>query len=95
MGLKEINLNPVYYSDDNNLLQEFYIPVLSNSVKYDRIAGYFSSNSLAIAAKGIAAFIKAGGRIRLIANVVLSEKDQEAIKKALLDRQGKKKFLPK
>ena len=87
MGLKEINLNPVYYSDENDLLQEFYIPVLSNSVKYDRIAGYFSSNSLAIAAKGIAAFIKAGGRIRLIANVVLSEKDQEAIKKALLDKE--------
>lgn len=87
MGLKEINLNPVYYSDENDILQEFYIPVLSNSVKYDRIAGYFSSNSLAIAAKGIAAFIKAGGRIRLIANVVLSEKDQEAIKKALLDKE--------
>ena len=87
MGLKDINLKPVYYSDENNLLQEFYIPVLSNSVKYDRIAGYFSSNSLAIAAKGIAAFIKAGGRIRLIANVVLSEKDQEAIKKALLERE--------
>jgi len=87
MGLKDINLKPVYYSDENNLLREFYIPVLSNSVKYDRIAGYFSSNSLAIAAKGIAAFIKAGGKIRLIANVVLSEEDQEAIKKALLERE--------
>ncbi|MBD3309496.1 DEAD/DEAH box helicase [candidate division KSB3 bacterium] len=87
MGLKDIKLKPVYYSDENDILEEFYIPALSNSSKYDRIAGYFSSNSLAIAAKGIAPFIKAGGRIRLIANVVLSEKDQEAIKKALLEKE--------
>ncbi|MBA7624664.1 hypothetical protein ES703_32075 [subsurface metagenome] len=87
MGLKDIEIKAAYYSDENNLLQEFYIPVLSNSIKYDRIAGYFSSNALAIAAKGLAAFIKAGGRIRLIANVVLSEKDQEAIKRALLEKE--------
>jgi superfamily II DNA or RNA helicase len=87
MGLKDINLKPVYYSDEDDLLQEFYIPVLSNSVKYDRIAGYFSSNSLAIAAKGIGAFINVGGKIRLIANVVLSEEDQQAIKQALLEKE--------
>lgn len=87
MGLKDIDLKPVYYSDEDNLLEEFYVPVLSNSVKYDRIAGYFSSNSLAVAAKGIANFIKNGGQIRLIANVVLSEEDQEAIKSALLEKE--------
>lgn len=87
MGLKNIKIKPVYYSDEDNLLEEFYIPVLSKSVKYDRIAGYFSSNSLAIAAKGISEFINNGGRIRLIANVVLSIEDQEAIKKALLKKE--------
>ncbi|MHA1227341.1 MAG: DEAD/DEAH box helicase family protein [Candidatus Hodarchaeales archaeon] len=87
MGLKDINLKSVYFSDEDDLLRDFYIPVLSNSVKYDRIAGYFSSNSLAIAAKGIAAFINNGGRIRLITNVVLSEEDQKSIIKALRDQE--------
>jgi len=87
MGLRDIKIKPVYYSDEDNLLLDFYIPVLSNALKYDRIAGYFSSNSLAIAAKGIANFINAGGEIRLIANIVLSTEDQEAIKEALLNKE--------
>jgi len=87
LGLRDIEIKPVYYSDEDDLLRDFYIPVLSNSVTYDRIAGYFSSNALAIAAKGIAAFISNGGRIRLIANVVLSENDQEAIKRVLGEKE--------
>lgn len=87
MGLKALNLKTAYYSDEDNLLVDFYIPVLSNSIKYDRIAGYFCSNSLAVAAKGIAGLINNGGRIRLIANVVLSVDDQEAIKDALLKKE--------
>ncbi|NVL91245.1 MAG: DEAD/DEAH box helicase family protein, partial [Desulfobacterales bacterium] len=87
MGLRNIKVKPAYYSDEDNLLEEFYIPVLSKSVKYDRIAGYFSSNSLAVAAKGISGFINNGGKIRLVANVVLSIEDQEAIKTALLQRE--------
>ncbi|MBU1666991.1 DEAD/DEAH box helicase family protein [bacterium] len=89
MNLKELNLKPVYYSDEVTLLTEFYIPVLSKSIKYDRVAGYFCSNALAIAAKGIAELIKNGGKVRLIANVVISEKDQEVIKKAIKDKEQK------
>jgi len=88
VGLKDLNLKPVYYSDEDDLLRDFYIPVLSNSVKYDRIAGYFSSNALAIAVKGIARFVESGGKIRMIANVVLSQNDQDAIKAALLEKEN-------
>ena len=87
MGLKEIKIKPVYYSDEDNLLEDFYLPVLSNSIKYGRIAGYFSSNALAIAAKGITDFVNNGGRIQLIANVVLSKEDQESIKEALREKE--------
>ncbi|MHC4477701.1 MAG: DEAD/DEAH box helicase family protein [Planctomycetota bacterium] len=87
VALRDIEIKPAYYSDEDNLLEAFYLPVLSNSVRYDRIAGYFSSNSLAIAAKGIAEFINNGGKIRLVANVVLSVEDQEAIKEALLQKE--------
>jgi len=87
MSLRELNLKPVYYSDQDNLLTNFYLPVLSNSIKYDRIAGYFCSNAFAIAAKGISNFISNGGRIRLIANVVLSTDDQEAIREAVFQKE--------
>jgi hypothetical protein len=53
LSLQSVKIKPVYYSDDDNLLEEFYVPVLSKAIKYDRIAGYFSSNTLAIAARGI------------------------------------------
>lgn len=88
MGLKDLKLKSVYYSDEHNLLEDFYVPALSNSTKYDRIAGYFCSNALAIAAKGISNFVKNGGKIRLIANVVLSVEDQEAIKKAIQEKEN-------
>jgi len=83
MSLKELNLEPAYFSDKDDLLNDFYIPALSNSVIYNRIAGYFSSNSFAVAAKGISKFIDNNGKIRLIANVVLSEEDQTSIKESL------------
>jgi superfamily II DNA or RNA helicase len=87
VNLSDLDLKSVYYSDEDNLLEDFYIPVLSNSSIYSRVAGYFCSNSFAIAAKGVANFIANGGRIRLIANVILSTDDQTAIKGALEQKQ--------
>jgi len=45
VSLRDIKIKPVYYSDDDNLLEAFYLPVLSESVKYDRVAGCFSCHS--------------------------------------------------
>lgn len=87
MDLKNINLKVAYDSDESSILRDFYIPALSNSIKYDRIAGYFCSNSLAIASKGISNFIRNNGKMRLIANVFLSIEDQDSIKKALKDAE--------
>ena len=87
MDLRDINIKSVYYSDDTNLLLDFYIPVLSKSLLYKRIAGYFCSNTFALAAKGIANFINNSGTIKLITNVILAEEDQEAIKEALLQKE--------
>ncbi len=88
MSLRNLNLKGLYDSDEDDLLADFYIPVLSESISYKRIAGFFSSNTLAIAAKGISRFIENGGKIQLITNVILSEKDQEAIKKAIEEKES-------
>lgn len=87
MSLKELNLKGLYDSDSDDLLIDFYIPVLKESIVYKRIAGYFSSNALAISAEGISKFIENGGKMYLIANVVLSSDDQEAIKKAIEEKE--------
>ena len=65
-----------------NLLNDFYVPVLSNAVRYDRISCYFTSCSLAAAARGISKFIENNGKMRLICGWQLDPKDADSIKKA-------------
>ena len=51
---------PLHYSYDSgeeDILWDFYIPVLSKANRYDRIAGFFSSSSLAFSARGMEAFL--------------------------------------
>lgn len=81
MRFRDLDLKYSYDSDVDNILEDFYIPILSRSNLYQRIAGYFSSNSLAIAARGLSYFIKNGGRIQLISNVFLSEEDYNQLVK--------------
>lgn len=77
--LSELTLKTRYRSGEDNLLNDFYIPTLSLAFVYHRSVGYFTSNSLAIAAKGVAALIKNGGKMKLIASPSLTEEDVEAI----------------
>ncbi|MEM3092622.1 MAG: DEAD/DEAH box helicase family protein [Candidatus Nitrosocaldus sp.] len=79
MGLRDISLKPAYDSSIDDILNDFYIPVLSNSIYYKRLAGFFSSDSLAIAARGISRFIHNKGNMRIIASVKLNKSDIEAI----------------
>lgn len=83
MSFKEINLKPAYDSEEDDMLNDFYIPVLSRAKTYDRLAGFFSSTTLAAAAKGISRFIKNKGKMRLITSAKLRDVDLEAIKQGL------------
>lgn len=64
------------------LLEEFYIPMLQETTQYFRIAGFFSSSSLAIAAKGIEGLIKNNGKMRLLISPKISEQDFRIIKES-------------
>ena len=79
-NFRELNLRSSYETGQNDLIEEFYAPVLRYATSYDRIAGFFSSSSLAVAAKGIVEFIQHQGKMRLIACPILDEKDVEMIK---------------
>lgn len=79
MNFHDINLKYTYETEKNDLLNEFYIPVLTCAKRYDRISGFFSSTSLAISARGIAGLISNGGTMRLITCPKLSREDAEKI----------------
>lgn len=75
-----MELKSDYDSEEDDILNDFYIPVLARSKRYYRLAGFFSSSALAVAAKGIAPFIQNGGIMRLIVGATLQKSDVEAIK---------------
>jgi len=77
---KELNLKIKYDSDQDNILENFYIPVLENSISYKRIAGFFSSTSLSLAARGIFGLAKNGGKMQLITSSYFSNDDLQIIK---------------
>ena len=62
-----------------NVLQDFYIPALRRASRYDRVAGYFRSTSLAAASQGYTAFLQHGGTMRLITGADLLIQDVAAI----------------
>jgi len=77
---KDLHIKKAYSSDNDDILDDFYIPVLENSIKYCRLAGYFSSTSLALAARGVAGLIKNNGIMMLIVSPLLKEEDLDIIK---------------
>lgn len=79
MSLKDIKIGFKYRSDKGNIVDDFYIPCLKESNEYWRAVGYFTSNSLATAAKGIVEFTKKRGKMKLIASPYLEKEDIEAI----------------
>ena len=62
-----------------DILHDFYIPALRRAVRYDRVAGYFRSSSLAAASQGFSAFVGRQGTMRLIVGADLEPQDVRAI----------------
>lgn len=81
MSLKDLNISTNYETIASNtyLVDEFYNPVLEQATKYYRIAGFFSSSALAIAAKGIEGLINNDGKMYLLISPELSEEDYRII----------------
>ncbi len=80
MGLGDLQYKRVYVSCVDNLVEDFYIPTLSESVLYQRKTGYFNSRALAMAARGISGLLEKGGKMQLLCSVELDIDDQDALK---------------
>ena len=81
MSLLDVNLKKEYRSPRDNIVNDFYIPLLKEATLYKRSVGFFSSSSLLEISYGISHLINNGGKINLIVSPNLSEEDIEAINK--------------
>ena len=70
-----------YTPEDGDLVQRFYIPVLEDAERYDRLTGYFNAGALALAARGIEGLVRNGGRMRLVVGCTLDPPEIEAIER--------------
>lgn len=90
MTLRDIDIKLQYRTDDpSRIINEFYIPILSNAVEYKRAVGYFSSSLLVSISKGISKMIDKRGEILMVTSPNLTKDDIEAIK----DGYDKKKII--
>ena len=68
-----------YSSDTDDLVHEFFVPMLSRAVRYDRAVGYFTAGALARLASALDAFLDrvddSTSPIRIVASPNLPEQD--------------------
>jgi superfamily II DNA or RNA helicase len=68
-----------YKTGSENEPLQFYLEGLTNSLEFSLLLGYFSSSAISLLSVGFASFISKGGKMRMVINHVLSEKDKEVI----------------
>jgi DNA phosphorothioation system restriction enzyme len=78
-SLPDLNIIPVMDTSEYDLTLNFFKPLLSASIHYDRGVGYFSSGWLRMNGEGMIAFANNGGRARWVTSPILDEADWQAL----------------
>lgn len=79
MRLLDIEPVPFLNTSTDKIITAFYEPVLSASSQYDRGVGFFTSQWLRMASKGLSKFASSGGRARFIVSPIMSASDWGAL----------------
>lgn len=89
MSLKDYDseIKSEYRSLIDNVVQDFYIPLLKEADSYKRAVGFFSSTALIEISKGIGSMAERGGHIQIVASPYLSDEDLMAIKNGYEERE--------
>ena len=77
--LKELKIKNHYSSTDDNIAEEFFIPVLKEAISYDRISAFFSARTLAHYAEGLEVFEKKESKFRLIISQNVNQEELDMI----------------
>lgn len=87
MTFPDLSIKSEYRNQRSDIVRDFFIPALSESVSYKRSVGFFSSTALELFSDGICSLAKKGGQIELVASPYLSEEDKLAIQKGYENRE--------
>ena len=91
MGLRNLKLKQEYRSDRDDVVAEFFIPCLSNSIQYDRTIEFVSVKSLSTLTFGLENIQDHHAKIRLVTGHRFSTSDLNSIIK-LFDQRNHRKF---
>ncbi len=79
MSFRDLDLKTEYRSRLDDVIKDFYTPVLKESILYKRAVGFFSSSALVALSIGICGLIQNDGKIQVIASPRLQQEDIDAI----------------
>ena len=91
MGLRDLSLKQEYRSDVDDVVSEFFIPCLTNSIQYDRTVEFISIKSLSTLTFGLENIQDHHAKIRLVSGHRFSTTDLNMIKK-LFDQRAPHRF---
>lgn len=79
MSLADMHFSMSYNNQKSDVVHEFLLPALKESVEYDRAVGFFSSTSLLSITLGIKELVNNDGKIKIICSPKLSDEDIKSI----------------
>ena len=83
MSFIDLRIKEYYFSPEDDMVEDFYVPLLRQSILYQRSVGFFSSSALIELSKGIAELVKNDGHVQIIASPRLSKEDVWAIEEGI------------
>lgn len=86
MNFLKLEIKKNYHSLGNDVIKNFFNPVLKHSAVYKRAVGFFSSSGLFALREGIFNLIENVGSIKMIISPQLSEEDFKAIQNGFYNR---------
>ena len=91
LGLRNLSLKQEYRSDRDDVVSEFFIPCLTNSIQYDRTIEFISVKSLSTLTFGLENIQDHHAKIRLVSGHRFSTSDLNSIVK-LFDQHRTSRF---
>jgi len=81
LGLRDLSLKQEYRSDTDDVVSEFFIPCLTNSIQYDRTVEFISIKSLSTLTFGLGNIQDHHAKIRLVSGHRFGTTDLNVLKK--------------
>ena len=91
LGLRNLSLKQEYRSDRDDVVSEFFVPCLTNSIQYDRTIEFISVKSLSTLTFGLEDIQDHHAKIRLVSGHRFSTSDLNSIVK-LFDQHRTSRF---